>query len=1146
MTYDQNIKINTNFQKSINLELDLGNTTKIKEYIITRDICNIIKVYLKACLGLSNTKSVNFVGPYGKGKSFLLLIISYLTGNRKKDKTYKDLLKKINKVDEELYQYLKELGNKKISLLPVIVNSNYNDLRQAFILALNDALQRENINDLFPDTVYDSCISIIDKWMDNSNVARLVNKFCANKLHSSSRKLIRELRTYSPESYEDFKALYRYMTKGIEYSPMVNGDILKIYNSINYKLKSKGYAGMLIIFDEFSKFLESGSTTIAQDMKVVQSFAELANRSSADNQMHFWVVTHKSLGLYKGLDKNLFKTVEGRFTEIRFTASIAENYEIISSAIQQNSNWKYPDQYIAEHRYQYEAIAKSQPYKKEKNAFDLFRAVFPLNPMTIVALIHMSEKVAQNERTLFTFICDTDDNSFNSFIHRNDDGLLNMNKVYAYFSDAMRDEKEGNASSIRRQAEAVLDKVYNQEETIIIKTLAIILVINDFNVLAPRIEDLSIATMMAEENVKAKVNSLIDRHYLRQNLINNLLSFASANSKEIDEKIDIESQIISKSFSLADTLNEINENRYVLPRRYNEQNKISRFFTVIFMSEESFSQLTSFDLLFENRVCDGLVINLLREKLSENEILKKTKLIHDERVVVRYPEDGIDHYLKTLALRHASLKAIIKKGGNDELVDNEMQQMIDEISQDISIMLESEFENNSIVVYLGNKLADMRPTLSDAMDSVYKKKIVFNNELVNKTNVTTQYQKSVNNVVNWLIDGKEDFNYSSTSPETTILNSVINKINDFKDAREAVDIIKTFIINSENSRVLVSEISAKLTNRPFGIRRGILPLLIGEAISELSDNVLFYLQDKEIELNAANISKGVYTDSEYAFGFARGSKSQTEYIENTLILLGREPSHSFRTDVKNLAMEYRRFFMGLPMIIRSADANNSLGLSEEMIAYKNLFISFNLNPYEVVCKKPLEVFKTNSYKKISSIINKFVQEWPKMLNDYKKKIVNSVKHLLNIDDSTSLKMGLSTLVNRSAPENEILMLNDRDSDLFDEIKRLSYEDTDAINNIAKNRTGTFIEDWNSDRTDELCNGVKDFIKNVSDAQKKNISSIEEIINKTSDQDRSPMGEMLYSNITTIFDEYGGSVSREEKVSILSKLLKGLLRSGEEK
>ena len=54
----------------------------------------------------------------------------------------------------------------------------------------------------------------------------------------------------------------------------------------------------------------------------------------------------------------------------------------------------------------------------ERKDFDeiILKGCYPLNPLATYLLLNISEKVAQNERTLFTFLTDDDSNSLKSFI----------------------------------------------------------------------------------------------------------------------------------------------------------------------------------------------------------------------------------------------------------------------------------------------------------------------------------------------------------------------------------------------------------------------------------------------------------------------------------------------------------------------------------------------------------------------------------------------------------------------------------------------------------------------------------------------------------------------------------------------------------
>lgn len=69
------IIIDHRFQKSVNLYLDLGDRDRINSYIPTQSSLLALKYYLKNFLGKQTEHATIFIGPYGKGKSHLLLLL---------------------------------------------------------------------------------------------------------------------------------------------------------------------------------------------------------------------------------------------------------------------------------------------------------------------------------------------------------------------------------------------------------------------------------------------------------------------------------------------------------------------------------------------------------------------------------------------------------------------------------------------------------------------------------------------------------------------------------------------------------------------------------------------------------------------------------------------------------------------------------------------------------------------------------------------------------------------------------------------------------------------------------------------------------------------------------------------------------------
>ena len=72
--------------------------------------------------------------------------------------------------------------------------------------------------------------------------------------------------------------------------------------------------------------------------------------------------------------------------------------------------------------------------------------------------------------------------------------------------------------------------------------------------------------------------------------------------------------------------------------------------------------------------------------------------------------------------------------------------------------------------------------------------------------------------------------------------------------------------------------------------------------------------------------------------------------------------------------------------------------------------------------------------------------------------------------------------------------------------------------------------------------MTEFVSSVKSAKKVDVSSttIHDIINVSSDIETTPMGELMKNSLETVFEEFGESVSPEEKISILAAMMNKLM------
>lgn len=436
------VNVDTRFQKSINLTLDTGDMALVNRYIPTRSSVSILKQYLTNIVRGQGEHATILIGPYGKGKSHLLLVLLALLC-KSKDETA-EIQKKIIEADNSTKLLFMELAEVGRPFLPVIVSSFQGDLNESFIFALQEALKKTGIRDLPLPSEYSEAVRTMESWKESyPDTYQRFEKMLEER--GCTAFLFKErLKKQKEAALLEFKEFYPVLTSGSVFNPMVQKEALRVYEEVNRVLCAKyGYAGIYIIFDEFSKYIEGHEAkNFAKDMKILQDMCELAD-SRKEEQMYLTFVAHKSIHEYvKSIDSEMiqaFRGVEGRLKEIRFVVSSQNNYELIEHALHKKEGF-YTSEIQERAEESYQLACFSHLFEKEDFNQIVAKGCYPLTPVCAYALLNISEKIGQNERTVFTFLAGNEPGSLNRIMEgRNRENLIGVEYVYDYFKNLFRE-----------------------------------------------------------------------------------------------------------------------------------------------------------------------------------------------------------------------------------------------------------------------------------------------------------------------------------------------------------------------------------------------------------------------------------------------------------------------------------------------------------------------------------------------------------------------------------------------------------------------------------------------------------------------------------------------------------------------------------
>lgn len=1163
MKYNDLIKVNENFQFSVNLQFDINNINKIKEYIPTKDACEVIKFYLQNVLGSKNRAST-LIGPYGKGKSHLLLVMISLLSNYESEdeKIINTFLEKIKLVDEETFNLLNEVRNKKIKLLPIIINSNYDDLNQAFLLGLSEAIERNKIDNIILNTYYDIALNVIDGWeSEYKEVLGELSK-CLKKSNCTLEDLKLGLNSYSKQYYSIFKDVYKCISRGQEFKPLVNTDIVKTYKDITHELAEQGYDGMFIVFDEFSKFLESCTENhIMKDMKLLQDFAELATRTGNTEQIHLCCITHKAINEYsKNIDEekiNSFKTVEGRFKSVYFNSSMDQNYEIVSYALKKTSEFNnFYNEYYDKNKDKYNEIKDLVVFKNTDNIEkNLFKGCFPLNPLTVYSLIELSEKIAQNERTLFTFLTDDDGNSLKSFILNNEEGLFTVDKIYDYFSSLLRKESDEYIKGIWLKAENALRKNMSNLSKKIIKSTAVIQMINDFEVLPASEEIIRLCLSTSNKDFEKSINELIELSIIRKKKITEELDFTTMYNRKLTKEIK---DLVETKFAVIeekDVLNSIVGNNYIIPRKYNEIYKMTRYFINIYMTEEEIINLSNFDLLFDGNSYDGIVITLIRNSKNIDNILEHFSKISDDRVVLKISKLMFSKKFSNLLKEYQAINYMIVQSGDTSDIGVELDMMREETIEAVKdAMKEYTGEDNVLeYVYMSEHIKKVKyisTLLSEICEKIYDKTPIVNNELVNKNELSAPIKKARQIVIDSVLNDDKDMIKSQTSAEATIYKAIVEKV-DRESISNVITVIKHFIQSSDNSRKSFIELYKILENKPYSIRKGIIPILIAISLKDYSDNVILYYMNREIEFNSENLIKINDNPDKYFIYTEKGTTEKIKFINDLAEIFDIElESDILRNNVQIVSDTLKRWILSFPRIIRESTTDGTYEIDPRYINIKNNLLRPDLNNNEFIFNTINEIFETKDYDNSCEEITKMKKYFETFLISYKEDIIEKTKDVLD----KKYKGSLSTLLKEWYEVNQEKIIKSvfdiKTKTLMDYIENMNtHDDNEIINKICKYVTGFYIEDWKVNDIENYLNelkGIKQKVETTTiktdEIQTITLTSGDKKVEKTisSDIEISALGSTMKNNIEEIIEEYGNSLNEEEKINILLDIIKKIM------
>lgn len=1145
--YSSYIGISPDFKSSVNLDYDLENIAKLNNYIFTSSVCECIEDYVDSVLYKDSKKASYIIGPYGKGKSYLMLILSFIFRKKNKDeqKVFEAIIKKIGLINPKLEKKIIQIQNEEKFLLPVIINGVASStLSSCFFIALKRAVDTfinsklPNAKEIETDNLYTVALKRIQSWEGESDW-REIKKKCEKAYHTDFEEIKRGLEKYDSTALDLFKQLHLCISRGIAFNPLINEDIPYVFMQYVLGVKKYGYCGLFVIFDEFGAYIDGYKGNIEDDLLKLQRLCEKANSTGDEEQLHVVLIAHKDLKLYanesNGRNKDAFSKIEGRLVKRNLIKTFDEDVSLICGAKKVKNKKKYNLALTSHLRDSKEFYIKAENTQlfKDYNFEDIQESSFPFNPFALYALVYLSKIIGQNERTLFTFLNDTERYSFNDFISSCDyPYVLNTDRIYDYFEDLLVNCNQYKKIIVSVRS-VILSCDSDEFARSVIKTLALLRVM-DSPSFKPTRENIALCLFLISpsdtERLYALFNELIQKGYINESVLDKTLDFSTILSPETDSIVKKGIKSIGVNADFPKLLSSIIERKYIVSSEYNYKYKMTRYAEVVVFKSSVLKSLSdSKGELLSVTNADALVVLVINDDGSSEKELKDLEREYLAQSVVILPakhQPTPDFYNK--ALIFASCLNLIKTKKLSDGEKNILDNYASGIKKELNVFIEDAYFYD---------LKDCARKLCSVLERFYDKTVIFNNETVNRHILTKTTTSALKKVIDTLLYSQSPA-FSPLSQEATILRAYNRCIEGIGKSRENVigKICAIFINNHE--RIEVKDLVLLLCNKEYGMRESVAALIMVTALSELTgctsqvqNTVLFYYKNKEIDLNSDNILKAIYNPTDYSFEYQSVDNEAIEIVRNLekalCVVCGNTNAMINRYAQVLKSGIQNKIYSLQNTILQTSFNDNVLKLSDVTIAFKNLFLQRNINCYDLIFKKLFDTIGNVAAQafKNTEIIK---QELNTSVNNYEKSLIERVKNAFAPCGSASIKTAFDMFVNNTG-RDAYDFTNLQDEALYKALKKCTYNDKQTLNEMLSSCIHTTTDDMNTKKEARFFECVKHLKLAMRNENTKIIKSDAESL--------SPVAGTLKNNLTEMINSYGMSVTNSEKIAILNSIIR---------
>lgn len=1035
------IKPISRFQRAIHVRYDLRDPDAVEQYIPTQSVAESLKVILRNTEAERTQRAHVLHAAYGSGKShFAVALAALLENSSELHEAIHAFVQHLGEANTDAETLAKTYLYKEKRLFPVVLSGNEGSFASAMLRALTRSLNDSHI-EIQLSTRFDAAVDTIERWQSDypEFLARL-----EKQLQDTGRSLdglIAALQAQDNATYDAFVELYAQMTAGAVFDPMIEQAPEIVYRYVAAQLQDYGYSGIVVIWDEFGRYLEAHtSQAFGNEAAVLQTFAETCNYSH-DDQLHLLLFTHKELQRYASSLPQSYQQewsrIEGRFQRHDLSTDPLIAYRLIASAIQ------YTDPAIVYHYRNEELVDWFIGWAKDYSLFgalseqetrQLIQNTWPLHPLTVFALAHLSNRVAQNERTMFTFLTSDEPNALRGLVEKKsltdeDLPLIRVAELWDYFENAVRADIGG--SGTHRYWSGVinaLDKVAESDEVSkeAVKSLGVIAICAESSSLRPDTDVVAWAIGARDEEDRQAVNHVLNNLRRRKVVMNRQIdgywTFINGSDIDFEDLLHVTLERVNPSpIQLRRLLEQTLSAPYTLARRYNQQRSMIRYFTGVYRWADELKD-APWDLLIEQEETDGLVIYVLATSdLDWQQAFEAIQAY--EQVVYVFPRQDhplislIDILRELFALQEINNDATLRHHGDNERIQREINWLLEDVEgrlentvknlinprQQKSVWITTSSDNKAHG-HRVNSPGQTTKIVSDICDDVFSATPLLNSEGLNRRNPTAQQNRAAQQVIDALFshEPNETFGLEGRGPEVLALNSLLRIPGILQqDTKENWDVgppaderladiwdqIERYFDASTGQQHSLEPLVEQLTAPPYGLRKGVMPVLIAAVLrSRLMVTSMWHNRVPISTIDGHTLITAIEKPDDYVFEIGHWS-SELENVwyalENHFEEYIQETDHS-KQPLTRLRIGMTRWLQGLPKFCRDTSK-----ISKQAIQFRDVIRKAQTEPSKAIFETLPHVLgldENPDIDQIAATVDRIMQEISNAYYDLQRRL----------------------------------------------------------------------------------------------------------------------------------------------------------------